>query len=395
MRRLIVLFVFLGVIALAAVVYRSPQDWLAKAQALIGGSGETAQPARSDTVASNRVQQPAVPVVLAQARRKTVPITFSTIGTIVPTASIALISQVWGRVAEVKVADGADVNEGEPLVEIDARLIDTQIEQAQAMVAKDEASIAKAERDLERVEHLLKSKFETQANEADAQTTLDLAKATLRSDQAALHNLEIQREYYTIRAPVTGRIGTVAVKPGALVMANSPGNPIAMLNAFDPIYVSVGIPQKMIADLAEDRAKGIARVKLTVPGREDEREGPITVIGNAAEQATGLVTIMATIRNEPSALWPGETVNVDVIFHEEPNVLVVPGDAIATNQQGNYVYKIDETGHAHMSPVVVSRNLGRMAMVTSGLSEGDRVVVDGQLQLSEGALVAVKQAMEN
>jgi multidrug efflux system membrane fusion protein len=390
MKRFAFLIVFLGLIAAAAIVYRSPPAWLAR----LDRAGETALAAKAGTTRQNRAQEPAIPVVLAQATRKTVPVTFSTIGTIASSASIALTSQVSGTVAAVRVDDGAEVKQGDALIEIDARLIDTQIEQAQAMVVKDEANIAKAERDLGRVQRLLKSKFETPENEADAKTTLDLAKATLQSDEAALHNLEIQREYYTIHAPVTGRIGTVAVEPGALVIANSPSTPIATLNAFDPIYVAVGIPQKMIADLAADRAKGVAKVKLMVPGREDEREGPITVIGNAAEQATGLITIMASIANSPAALWPGETVNVDVIFHDEPDALVVPGDAVATNQQGNYVYTVDPAGHAHMSPVVIARNVGRMAMVASGLNEGDRVVVDGQLLLKDGALVAVKQAME-
>ena len=393
MRRFLLLTLFLGLIAGAAILYQTPGGWLAKVDGLVAGHKDEGAAAASP-VRADHTPEPAIPVVLARATRKSVPITFSTIGTIQPIASIAVTSEVSGIVASVKVPDGAEVKQGDVLIEIDARLIDTQIEQAQATVAKDQATIEKAQRDLGRIEKLLKSKFETLENRADAQTVLDLAKATLRSNEAALHNLEIQREYYTIDAPVDGRIGTVAVKPGSLVIANSPANPIVMLNVFDPIYVAVGIPQKMMADLAEDWAKGVAKVRLGVPGKDDEREGSITVIGNAAEQATGLIAVMASIRNAPAVLWPGETVNVDVIFHEEPNALVVPGDAVATNQQGNYVYTVDQTGHAHMSPVVIARNVNRMAMVASGLNEGDSVVVDGQLQLTDGALVAVKQAME-
>ena len=394
MRRFFVLALFLAVIGTAAWLYQSPGGLLGKLNGLIGGQMGEAVAAQASPPRAERGPEPAIPVVLARATRKSVPITFSTIGIIQPIASIAVTSQVSGTVAGVKVADGAEVRQGDVVIEIDSRLIDTQIEQAQAMVAKDQANIVKAERDLGRIERLLKSKFETLENQADAQTVLDLARATLTSDQAALHSLEIQREYYTIHAPVDGRIGMVAVKPGSLVVANSPSNPIVMLNVFDPIYVTVGIPQKMMADLAEDWAKGVAKVTLSIPGRDDEREGPITVIGNQAEQATGLITVMASIRNAPAMLWPGETVNVDVIFHDEPNALVVPGDAIATNQQGNYVYTVDQTGHAHMSPVVIARHLNRLAMVSSGLNEGDNVVVDGQLQLTDGALVAVKQAMQ-
>jgi multidrug efflux system membrane fusion protein len=394
MRRVLLLALFLCAVAAAAFIYHSRPEWLARMEALVPGYAGAAHEGSSKAARANRAQEPAIPVVLAQAARKSVPVSFSTIGTIQPIASIALTSQVSGTVAAVRAADGAEVKGGDVLIEIDARLVDTQIEQAQATVAKDQASIEKAQRDLDRVERLLKSKFETPENVADAQTTLDLAKATLQSDQAALHNLQIQREYYTICAPVAGRIGTVQVKPGALVTAQAAANPIATLNSFDPIYVAAGIPQKMIAELAEDRDKGVAKVRIKVPGREDEREGPIAFIGNAAEQATGLITVMARIGNKPAVLWPGETVNVDVIFHDEPDALVVPGDAVATNQQGNYVYTVDDRGHAHLNPVVIARNVGRMAMVARGLNEGDKVVVDGQLQLSDGALVAVKQAME-
>lgn len=393
MKRIASLIIFFGLVGAGAYAYRLHPEWIGQAVALIGGKNTEAR-LSGEPGRSSRAQENAVPVVIAAATRKTIPITFSTIGTVTATASIPLISQVSGMVASVKVPDGAEMKQGDVIVEVDARLIDTQIEQAQAAIVRDNVNIDKAERDLSRIEKLIKSKFETTENLANAQTALDLAKAILTSDQAALHNLEVQREYYSIRAPVAGRIGLINVKSGEFVMANSLANPIATLDSFDPIYVSVGIPQKMIADLAEDRDKGLAKVKITIPGRDEQREGPVSVIGNAAEPATGLVTVLASINNDPPALWPNETVNVDVTFRDEPNALVVPGDAVATNQQGNYVYTVDHTGHAHVSPVVVSRNVGTMAMVERGLNDGDRVVVDGQLQLSDGALVAVKQAMK-
>lgn len=334
----------------------------------------------------------AIPVVLAQAKRMTVPLTFSTIGTIQPTASIAITSQVSGTVSAVDVADGAEVKQGDVLVEVDARLIATQIEQGQAAVVRDQADIDKAQRDLDRVNKLLNSKFETKENAADAQTTLDLAKATLLSDQAALHNLEIQKEYYTIHAPLAGRIGTVQVKPGSTIVAGAQASPIVTLNAFDPIYVAVGIPQKMIAELSEDKAKGLAKVSLAIPGLDEKRDGPVTVIDNTADAATGLITVLATISNSPALLWPGEIVNVEVNFHNEADALVIPGEAVQTNPQGNYVYTVDGDSKAHVSPVTIARNTNGMAVVTRGLDEGVSVVVDGQLQLSEGALVSTKQA---
>lgn len=346
-----------------------------------------------DAARSRQSKEAAIPVVLSQARRMTLPVVFSTIGTIQPVASIAVTSQVSGIVSEVDVADGADVKQGDVLIALDARLIDTQIDQAQAAIAKDKASIDKAQRDLDRIDRLLASKFETKENAADAQTTLDLAKATLASDAAGLRNLQVQREYYTIHAPVSGRIGTVPVKPGSTIATGAQASPIVTINVFDPVYVAVGVPQKMIADLAEDKAQGSARISLAVPGRDDRAEGAVTVIDNAANMATGLVTALATIPNRPALLWPGEVVNADVIFRDQADALAVPNEAVETNQQGTYVYTVDGDQRAHVKPVAVDRSMKNMTVIANGLNEGDNVVTDGQLLLSDGALVSIKQAM--
>lgn len=381
MKRIILLLIFFLAIAVAAIGY-----WFS--------GGMSMRPADAQDAATRQHRpEAAIPVVLAQAKRMTLPVSFSTIGTIQPIASIAVTSQVSGIVSEVAVADGAAVKQGDVLIELDARLIDTQIAQGEAAVVRDQANITKAQRDLDRINRLLTNKFETQENAADAQTALDLAKATLASDQAGLENMQIQREYYTIHAPVTGRIGTVPVKPGSTIVAGAQASPIVTINVFDPVYVAVGIPQRLIADLAEDKAQGVAKVSLAVPGRSDKREGPVTVIDNAANAASGLVTALASVPNSPEVLWPGEIVNVDVIFRDQPDALAVPNQAIQTNQQGSFVYAVDASQRAHVKPVVIDRTLNGMTVIASGLNEGDNVVTDGQLLLSNGALVSTKQAM--
>lgn len=383
MKRLVFLLCFLLAMAVAATAY-----WRG------GGLSIRAADAQDAAGAGRHRPEAAIPVVLAQAKRMSLPIDFATIGTIQSIASIPVTAQVSGTVSRVAVEDGAQVKQGDVLIELDARLIDTQIAQGEATVAKDQASIVKAQRDLDRINRLLTSKFETPENAADAQTTLDLAKATLASDQAGLNNLQIQREYYAIHAPVTGRIGTVPVKPGSTIIDGAQASPIVTINVFDPVYVAVGIPQRMIADLAEDKAQGVAKVSLAVPGRSDKREGSVTAIDNAANAASGLVTAYASIPNAPEALWPGEIVNVDVIFRDQPDALAVPNEAIQTNQQGSYVYAVDQDQRAHVKPVTIDRSLKGMTVITNGLNEGDNVVTDGQLLLSNGALVSTKQAME-
>jgi multidrug efflux system membrane fusion protein len=384
MKRVVVLLGFFLAVAVAVVAHLS----------FDGGPMRTAGAQDQGSARSSRSHESAIPVLLAQARRMTLPVSFSTIGTIQSTASIPVTSQVSGIVSAVAVTDGAQVKQGDRLIELDPRLVDAQIAQSEALILKDQANVAKAQRDLDRTKKLLSSRIETPENAADAQTTLDLAEAVLQSDQAGLRSYQVQREYYTIRAPVSGRIGTVPVKPGSTVVAAALANPIVTINAFDPIYVAVGIPERMIADLAGDKARGIAKVKLTVPGRKDLLEGAVTVIDNAANPSTGLVTALAQVSNSPAVLWPGEIVNVDVVFHDDTDSLTVPNAAIQTSQQGNYVYTVDASQHAYMKPVVVTRSVEGMTVITSGLNEGDHVVTDGQLLLSNGALVSTKQAMQ-
>jgi membrane fusion protein, multidrug efflux system len=184
------------------------------------------------------------------------------------------------------------------------------------------------------------------------------------------------------------------VKPGSTIVSGAQASPIVTINVFDPIYVAVGIPQKMVADLAEDKAQGVAKISLTIPGRTDKREEQVTAIDNSANAATGLVTVFASISNTPSVLWPGEIVNADVIFRDQPDALAVPNEAIQTNQQGSYVYAVDANERAYVKPVVIDRSMRGLTVIASGINEGDNVVTDGQLLLSNGALVSVKQAME-
>jgi RND family efflux transporter MFP subunit len=176
-------------------------------------------------------------------------------------------------------------------------------------------------------------------------------------------------------------------------VAGAQASPIVTINTFDPVYVAVGIPQKMIADLNEDKAQGRARIDIAVPGRSDKREGAITVIDNAASAATGLVTALATISNAPAVLWPGEVVNADVVFRDEADALTVPDAAVQTDQQGPYVFTVDGDRRAHVRPVAVARSMKGLTVIAHGLNEGDNVVTDGQLLLTDGALVSVKQAM--
>src|SRR5258705_11959646 len=197
-RNLIILAAGLGLVALAAFITRS--SWT--------GSGASAQ----------GPQRPrAVSVELAKAERKPVPVDVDAIGTVTPICSVALKSRVETTIVSVHFEDGAKVSQGDLLFTLDARQIDAQIEQAEGMLARDQAQLEGAQRDVRRYSDLIGKGATTQVNLDNAKTQADILIGTIKADQSALDNLKVQKSYTTIRAPFSGRIGAANVKVGNFV----------------------------------------------------------------------------------------------------------------------------------------------------------------------------------
>lgn len=370
MKRWTRLFTFFALIAIAAAVW---QFWPASSPAPAQNAG--ARAARE------------IPVVLATVQSKTVPVSFPATGTVEAIASIPLRARVDGEVTAVHVADGASVKAGDPILDIDARVADAEIEGQRALVERDAAALAKADRDLARTAALVESNVQTKVSRFDAETLRLLAKAALAVDTAKLAELEATRGYYTLSAPADGRIGKLNARPGTWLKSSDTF--IATLIAFDPVYVAVGVPQNLIADTAEAAANKTARFEVTVPGREEVLTGPVTVIENAADQDTGLITVRAEIKNPGPRLWPGQITDVRIVLSEQQNAIVIPSEAVQTAQDGTYVY-VAADGIATKRPMKIARTSSGLSIVAQGLQPGEQVVTDGQLQLTDKARITAK-----
>lgn len=323
-----------------------------------------------------------VSVVTAVVDQTAMPYEYASVGTIQTTASVTVRSRVDATILKVAVTDGDQVTEGDVLIELDRSALEAQIAQAEAVLAKDQAQIDKAERDLERARRLISAKAGTKVTEEEAKTALAVAEATLKADQAAVATLEVQRSYYTLKAPIGGRLGVVAAQPGALVRA---GDQLASIVAVDPVYVVLGVPQRYLADVVDARKDGTARLRVQIPGRSLALEGPITMIENEADATTGLVTVRAKLENPQSYVWPGEIVEARLVLRMQPDAVVIPNEAVQIGQQGETVFVVDEAGKARLRSISVDRTVGQKTIVATGLRVGERVVIDGQLQLTDGS----------
>jgi RND family efflux transporter MFP subunit len=340
------------------------------------GTGASAQGPQKPRVVS---------VEVTKAERKPVPVDVDSIGTVTPISSVALKSRVETTIVSVHFEDGAKVNEGDLLFTLDARQIDAQIEQAEGMLAKDQAQLEGAQRDLRRYSDLIGKGATTQVNVDNAKTQADILIGTIKADQSALDNLRVQKSFTTIRAPFSGRISAANVKIGNFVRPADLA-PLAVINQMAPVYVTFAIPQRVLVDLRDAMATGSSKVIATIPGHQRSEDGKVAMVENAVDSTTGMVTVRGIMNNENETLWPGILVNTKLVVRVE-NGVVVPTAAVQRSQNGNYVFVMLD-GKAHIQPVEVSRTFQGMSVVAKGLSGGEDVIVDGQLLLSEGTLVA-------
>jgi RND family efflux transporter MFP subunit len=313
-----------------------------------------------------------------------VPVDVDSIGTVTPISSVALKSRVETTIVSVHFEDGAKVNEGDLLFSLDARQIDAQIEQAEGMLAKDQAQLEGAQRDVRRYSDLIGKGATTQVNLDNAKTQADILIGTIKADQSALDNLKVQKSYTNIRAPFSGRISAANVKVGNFVRPADTA-PLAVINQMAPVYVTFAIPQRVLVDLRDAMTTGASKVIATIPGHQRSEDGRVAMVENSVDSTTGMVTVRGIMDNANETLWPGILVNTKLIIRSE-NSVVVPTVAVQRSQSGNYVFVVKD-GVAKVQPVKVDRTFQGISVIVEGLSGDEDVVVDGQLLLSNGSRV--------
>jgi RND family efflux transporter MFP subunit len=333
---------------------------------------------------------PVVSVVVGKAARKDMPWRVDSIGTVQPIATVSLRSRVDATVDQVLVADGAAVKAGDILFKLDARQAEAQLKGAQAQLAKDQAQLEQAKRDVARYTDLVARSATPVLNLDNAKTAVATNEAAILGDLAAIDNLQVQLGWYTIAAPISGRIGTVAIKVGNIAKTgdNSAAGAFATLNQISPIYVSFSVTQTLLPALRAAMTNG-ARVIATPQGSKKSAEGKLALIENTVDPGTGTITARAVFENADEALWPGQLCNLQVTLRTEPDTVVAPREAILIGQSGNYVFTIVD-GVAHVQPVEVTRTQDGQTVVTKGLKGGETVVVDGSLLLVEGSRVEAR-----
>jgi membrane fusion protein, multidrug efflux system len=325
-----------------------------------------------------------VPVDVAKAVRKKVPVRLDALGTVTPIASVALKARVDTTITAVHFKDGAHVNKGDPLFTLDCRVMDAQIATTEGALARDKAQLDGAARDVTRYTELVGKGATPVTNLDNAKTQSDIFRAAIKADTGLLDNLKVQRSFCDVTAPISGLISVANVKVGSFVR-QADTTAMATINQMAPVYVSFAIPQKNLPAIRAAIAAETATVQAAIPGQAKRAEGKVSMIENAVDSTTGMAMIRATMPNADETLWPGTLVTAEMTLRTDEAV-TVPSSAVQVSQTGSFVFVVED-GKAKVQPIKVERQIGEDTVIASGLSGGETVVTDGQLLLSNGTRV--------
>jgi multidrug efflux system membrane fusion protein len=336
-----------------------------------------------------------VPVVVAKVARSSIPVYLNGLGNVTAFYTVTVKSRVDGQIMKVDFNEGDLVHEGQVLIEIDPRPYQVQLELAEGTLARDQAMLNNAKLDLQRYQTLL-AQDAIPKQQLDTQIALVAQfEGNIKQDTANIDSAKLNLTYAKVTAPITGVVGLRQVDPGNIVHA-SDANGMIVITQLQPISVLFTIPEDSLPQVTQKLRAG-AHLPVEAYNRDNSKvlaSGTLVTLDNQIDSTTGTSKLKAVFKNTDNALFPQQFVNIRLLVDTLGNQQVVPNVAIQNGQQGTFVYVVDEQSRVHLKPVQVGITTQTSSQILGGLSDGDRVVVDGTDRLIEGARVRVRKAGE-
>jgi len=355
----------------------------------IGGWSAMQRATAADQPATKAL--PPVSVSVARVQERDLPLYLAGVGTVTANASVVVKTRIDGQLDKVGFEEGQEVKKGQLLAQIDPRALQAQLAQAEAQRAKDAATLMNARLDLQRYTTLRSQDAATQQQLDTQKALVAQLEAAVKTDEAQVAYAKVQLSYTTINAPLSGRVGARLVDPGNIVHA-ADANGLVVINQIDPITLVFTLPEEAVVGINRAQRNSQQPLKVVAYARDSQEvlaTGKLILLDNQINTTNGTVQLKARFDNAEHKLWPGQYVNARLQMNSHGNALTVPAAAIQRNQQGTYVYAIDQDDKANMQPVKVDRIQDGVAVLAadSGLTADQRVVIDGQYKLKLGSRI--------
>jgi multidrug efflux system membrane fusion protein len=340
--------------------------------------------------AAHAATSPAVPVTVSAVAPRDVPIFLDSLGTVQASNTVAVHSQIDGKLQSVAFVEGQEVHKGDTLAVIDPRSLQAALDQAVAKKAQDQAQLIAAQKDLDRFKTLVAKAAETQQNVDQQQGKVDQLKATIDADQAAIESAQTQLSYTTITAPIDGRVGFRQVDAGNIIHAND-GNPLTVLTQIRPSIAIFTLPQKNLADVRDAMLRGpVPVIAMDQDNTRQLAQGELLLIDNQIDQTTSTIRLKASFANDDDRLWPGEFVRLRVHVDTRAGAVTILPTAVQRGPQGLYAWVVKPDNTAEQRPIETVPIDSDTTIVTKGLAVGEQVVINGQYRLQAGTRVESK-----
>jgi len=355
-----------------------------------GSEGRSVDRAQQGRSGGGRSRE-AVPVLVATATQKTMPLQIRAVGNVEAYSTVAVKSQVTGVLTQAHFKEGDNVKKGQLLFTIDPRPFEAALKQAEANLARDTAQLQNSREQARRYAELVKKEYVSKEQYDQIRANADAAEAVVQADQAGVENAKVQLSYCYIFSPIDGQVGTLLVNEGNLVRVND-GTPLVVINQVAPIFVTFSVPEQNLPDIRRHITTGSLKVEARFQSDEGRSEqGNLAFIDNAVDRTTGTIKLKAEFKNTDKRLWPGQFINVALTLTTESDAVVVPAEAIQVGPEGQHVFVVKPDNSVEVRPVVVARTDEGEAVIAQGLQQGEQIVREGQFLLSAGSRVEIKE----
>src|SRR5260370_19699145 len=335
-------------------------------------------------------ERPPASVTVVAAVSQDVPLYLDEVGRCVAREVVSVQPEVSGRITEIHLRAGADLQKGDTLFTIDPRPFQAQLNAAEANLAQSRAALDLAKIQFARVQDLVDSKAIARQDYDTRKNAVDVAGAQVQQNQAAVESARLNLEYTSIRSPIDGRAGHRLVDVGNVVTANN--STLLNIERLDPIYADFTVTENDFSEVQRHTSRGILKVEVRLPDELDKPfAGQLTFLDNVVQSSRGTVLLRATIPNGSHRLWPGRFVNVRLILAMMPGAVLVPAATPQDSAKGPFVYVVKEDSTAESRPVKIGQRQGDLVVVEQGLKPGERVVINGQIAVTPGGKVRIDQ----
>jgi membrane fusion protein, multidrug efflux system len=332
------------------------------------------------------------PVVAAPVTTGDINITYNALGTVTPLATVTVRGQISGQITRIAFQEGQMVKQGDLLAVIDPRPYQAALEQTEGTQAKDLSLLKQAQADLGRYQILAKQDSIAQQTVDDQAHLVNQYIAQAKVDQGAVDVAKLNLAYCNVSSPINGRAGLRQVDIGNYVTAND-ATGIVVVTQLQPITVTFSMPEDNLPTIMKRLAAG-ASLQAVAYDRSNTNKlatGTLAAVDSQIDTTTGTVKMRAQFDNKDGVLFPNQFVNIQLLVDTLRNTTVVPTAAVQRGAPGTYVYVVNPDNTVKVTPIKIGPVQGESTSVTSGISQGTQVVVDGADKLKDNAKIALRQ----